>query len=163
MIILIPLGGSGQRFKENGYILPKALINVYSKPILYWLLDNLNISKDVKYVVIPYNKEYKPYRLEDRLKNDYPNINFKFKCLEKDTRGAAETALIAMNLLDDVTDCPIISLDSDNFYTYDIIRNWEQKNKIFTFIDKDTKPIYSYVETKNEKDVVSIVEKQKNI
>ena len=41
MIIIIPLGGTGQRFKENGYKLPKALIEVNGVPILYYLLINL--------------------------------------------------------------------------------------------------------------------------
>ena len=41
MIILIPLGGKGERFKKNGYKMPKALINVFGKPIIFWLLDSL--------------------------------------------------------------------------------------------------------------------------
>ena len=80
MIIIIPLGGTGQRFKKNGYKDPKALIKVFGKPILYYLLDNLNVgSNDI--VCIPYNKEYNEYRLKDVLRKDYPNINFKFKML----------------------------------------------------------------------------------
>ena len=57
MILLIPLGGTGQRFKENGYTKPKALINVFSKPIISYLLDNLNVC-DISLVCIPYNIEY---------------------------------------------------------------------------------------------------------
>ena len=38
MIILIPLGGTGQRFKKKGYELAKALIEVDGLPILYYLL-----------------------------------------------------------------------------------------------------------------------------
>ena len=45
MIIIIPLGGTGERFKQNGYKKPKALINVFGKPILYYLLDNLNLKE----------------------------------------------------------------------------------------------------------------------
>ena len=41
MIIVIPLGGIGERFKQNGYTLPKGLIKVLGKPILYYLLDCL--------------------------------------------------------------------------------------------------------------------------
>ena len=68
MIILIPLGGIGKRFKDKGFHEPKALIKVLDKPILYYLLDNLNIQNDVRYVYIPYNKEYYEYNLEDKLK-----------------------------------------------------------------------------------------------
>jgi GTP:adenosylcobinamide-phosphate guanylyltransferase len=37
MIIIIPIGGIGQRFKDNGYKKPKALINIYGKPIISYL------------------------------------------------------------------------------------------------------------------------------
>ena len=70
MIILIPLGGKGKRFKDVGYSLPKPLINVMGKPIIYWLLDNLKITKDINYIIIPYSSEIKKYRFEERLKKD---------------------------------------------------------------------------------------------
>ena len=46
MIILIPIGGVGKRFKEKGYELPKSLINVCGKSIIFHLLDNLNIKSE---------------------------------------------------------------------------------------------------------------------
>lgn len=51
MIIIIPIGGSGQRFQENGYKRPKALINVHGRSMISKLLDNLNTDK-VDYVLI---------------------------------------------------------------------------------------------------------------
>ena len=67
MIILIPLGGLGTRFKKLGYKLPKPLINVMGKPIIFWLLDNLNLN-NIDYVVIPYNSEIDKYRFSHLLK-----------------------------------------------------------------------------------------------
>jgi len=89
MIIIIPIGGIGKRFKNNGFDNPKALINVNEKTVISYLLDNLN-TINIKYIFIPYNIEYKEYNFEDFLIKKYPNINFKFLCLESDTRGAAE-------------------------------------------------------------------------
>ena len=83
MIILIPIGGLGERFLKNNYTLPKALVNIFGKPILYYLLDSLKILPNIDFVYIPYNKEYANYRLEDKLKKDFPNIRFKFLKLEK--------------------------------------------------------------------------------
>lgn len=162
MIIMIPLGGTGERFKSNGYKEPKALIKVFGKPILYYLLDNLNF-KDVKFVCIPYNKEYTKYRLEDMLRKDYPTLKFHFVPLEKNTRGAADTLQIALTYLkqNNIDNCPFISLDGDNFYTNDVIDLWKGENKLFTVLDKDSAPIYSFVKVSNQNNVEDIVEKQR--
>ena len=39
MIIMIPIGGVGQRFKNEGFQKPKALIKVKGKEIIFHLLD----------------------------------------------------------------------------------------------------------------------------
>jgi capsule biosynthesis phosphatase len=159
MILLIPLGGTGERFKKNGYKNPKALINVFGKPIIYYLLDNLNLN-DIEFVYIPYNKEYDFYRFEDKLKKDYPNIKFKFLKLSENTKGAAETINISLNLLSNY-DCPILCLDGDNFYSTNIINLWNGENKIFTIIDEQNDPIYSYIKLDNHNNIIDIIEKQK--
>lgn len=160
MIIILPIGGVGQRFKENGYKKPKALINIYEKPIISYLLDNLN-TDNIDYIFIPYNKEYKQYRFEDFLIKNYPDINFKFLCLENNTRGAAETINIGINNLNEERDIPVICLDSDNFYTCDIISQWNGENCIFSFEDVNENPIYSYVKTNKNNEIIDIKEKEK--
>jgi len=157
MIIIIPLGGSGQRFKQYGYKKPKGLVNVAGKPILYYLLECLNLT-NIYFVSIPYNKEYVQYNFEDQLKKDFPNINFKFNIVN-DTEGAAETLNKAL-LTFECDDKPILCLDGDNFYTLDIVDLWNGKNKIITFEDLNNDPIYSYIKV-NENNITDIVEKDK--
>src|SRR3990167_10267793 len=141
MIILIPLGGTGERFKNNNYKLPKALIKIFGKPIIYYLLDCLDTT-NVKFVYIPYNQEYAKYRFEDKLINDYPNISFKFLQLKKNTDGAAHNINIALNELKiDLEDCPILCLDCDNFYTTNIIKLWGGENMVMTIKDTYNEPI----------------------
>ena len=159
MIVLIPLGGIGDRFKKNGYNKPKALINIFGKPILFYLLDNLNLS-EIIHVIIPYNKEYDNYRFEDLVRKEYPNVNFIFKKLITNTGGAAETISITLSNLK-IEDCPILCLDGDNFYSTDIIQLWEGKNKIYTFNDNSDTSIYSYVEVNHNGLLTNIVEKEK--
>ena len=77
MIVIIPLGGKGERFKNFGYSKPKPLINVLGKEIICWLLDNLNHSL-ITEIIIPYNSELISFRFEDFLKFKYPKLNFKF-------------------------------------------------------------------------------------
>lgn len=161
MIILIPLGGIGSRFKKLGYQLPKPLINVMGKPILYWLLDNLNFES-INKVVIPYNKEIAKYRLEDRLKKYYPKLNFIFYKLNKNTDGAAETIQLSLKYLNNlgIVDSPILCLDGDNFYTQNIIKQWNGDNSVYCFEDNSNEEIYSYVKLKNNQ-IIDIAEKQK--
>ena len=166
MIILIPLGGTGERFKKAGYNLPKALIPVDNKEILFHLLDNLilhNFILDkIDFVFIPYNKEYINYDLENLLIKRYTSIPFKFLVLENSTRGAADTIRIALNSIKTKVDCPILCLDSDNFYTTDIIQQWNGENKVFTFVDTLNDPIYSYITTIKDTDIIkNIIEKEK--
>ena len=160
MIIIIPIGGIGQRFKENGYKKPKALINIYGKPIISYLLDNLN-TDNIDYIFIPYNKEYNRFRFEDFLIKYYPKLKFKFYCLENNTRGAAETIDIGIKNLNEDRDIPVICLDSDNWYNCDIISQWNGENCIFSFEDLNENPMYSYVKTNDNNELLDIKEKEK--
>jgi len=65
--IIIPLGGLGKRFSEFGYRLPKPLIRLFFKPIIFWLLDNLSINKNDNVYLIC-NKFLKKYRFEENKK-----------------------------------------------------------------------------------------------
>ena len=92
---------------------------------------------------------------------NYPKINFKFLCLENNTRGAAETIKIILSefisgqirypisMVDQkkMFDKPILCLDSDNFYLCDIVNMWNGENCVFTFKDYDINPIFSYIKT----------------
>ena len=157
MFILIPLGGKGERFKREGYERPKALINVFGKPIIFYLLDSLKPSR----IVIPYNKEYLNYNFEDILRKNYPRHDFHFKCLEKETDGAVETVMIGLNSSDFNLDEPVRCLDSDSFYHFDPSERWDQKNSIMTFISDSPSPIYSYITVSEDGILTNIREKEK--
>lgn len=161
MLLIIPLGGIGSRFRKKGYNLPKPLINVMGKKIIFWLLDNLNIDK-IKHIIIPYNKEIVKYRFESLIKKTYPKYNFIFLPLQDNTEGAAETLLIALNHLDkiNIKDNPIISLDGDNFYLQDILSQWNGENCVYCFNDTSNEEVYSYVKLRDKR-IIDIVEKQK--
>jgi capsule biosynthesis phosphatase len=163
MNIIIPLGGKGERFKTQKYHQPKPLVKVFGKPIIECILDSLKLNnKKIHCVIIPYNSELENYRFEDLIRYKYPNTNFLFIKMFKQTDGAAETIYEALSILEqkNVKDMPIISMDGDNFYKIDIIQNWNQTNTVFVFEDNSNDPIYSYIETKNEK-IINIAEKQK--
>ena len=165
MIILIPLNGIGERFKTNGYKEPKGLILVENKPIIYWLLDNINYD-NIDYVYIIYNKIYETYNFETNIINKYNNVNFKFLQLNFQTSGALETVLYGLNNIissnDNIEDDSIICIDADNFYyDIDIINLWNGRNSIITFNDNknNTNPIFSYINS-NDNIIIDIREKE---
>lgn len=160
MFLIIPLGGKGERFKKQNFKMPKALIKIFGKPILYYLLDNLNLT-EIDFVYIPYNKEYIHYDFEEKLNKDYPYINFKFLTLEYDTDGAAHTLNIALKKLNNIEDQPVLSLDSDNFFNIDIINLWSGENKIICVKDESNEPIYSYVKVNKNNEIIEMKEKEK--
>jgi len=162
MILIIPIGGLGERFKKRKYDKPKALINVLGKPMIFYLLDNLELGK-FNIIMIIYHYEYKNYGFEDLIKKNYNSINFEFCMVNQNTNGAAETINIGLCRLNrlKIKDMPILCLDSDNFYIIDIINLWDNKNCIFSFYDEKSYPIYSYVKINESNNLITIAEKNK--
>ena len=161
MLIIIPLGGIGKRFKDEGYNKPKALIEIDKKPMIFYLLDGIVKEIDEKSkILIPYNNEYEKYNFEDVVRKKYPNVNFEFLCLSKQTDGAAETILLSLKNCN-LNDCPVLCLDSDSFYTINIIEKWNKNNMVFTIIDKSIEPIFSYIKKDDDENIIDIIEKEK--
>jgi dTDP-glucose pyrophosphorylase len=166
MILIIPLGGLGLRFKNLGYNSPKPLIKILGKELICWILDNLNLTK-VSKIVIPYNQDLEKYRFEDFLKHKYEALNcdWTFIKLDKQTEGACDTLLSALNTLTNTDlDQKIMSCDGDNFFLDDVISlylNNNNTNSIFYFVDTNSDPIYSYLQLNNTNIIQRFVEKEK--
>ena len=161
MNILIPIGGTGERFKQDGYNNPKPLINVLGKSMLQHVLDCLSLNENDR-VIIVYNKMLREHSFSQRVKCKNNPI---FIELPSQTKGAAETVLYGIkNMPKHLLQNNTIILDCDNFYTCDILqdyRNSSIKNAVFSFEDKLSKPIYSYVKTNEEDIITEIREKVK--
>ena len=164
MNIVIPIGGIGQRFKDEGYLMPKPLINVLGKPMIYKVINSLNLDKDDN-IYIVYNNQLKECNFEDLLKFYFPNKNIYFISLDFLTRGAAETVLTGLNELPvKELNKEFLLIDCDTFYEEDIINIYKSspnKNLIFNFTDTNPEPIFSYLEIDKNSKVNSIQEKNK--
>jgi capsule biosynthesis phosphatase len=161
MNIIIPLGGLGQRFKEDGYTKPKPLINIFGKEMIFHLIDNLKLKDNDKLILI-YNKELNKYNFNDLLKDKYKNINLIE--LNKQTEGSAETILFGLNnMFSELLKNKCVLLDCDTFYHIDILDIYREQinNSIFCFKDNQDKPIFSYLEIKNNNIITDIKEKIK--
>ena len=149
MNIIIPLGGNGERFKKQNYNLPKPLIKIFDKEMIFYVLDNLKFNIDDKIFII-YNKYLENYNFENIIFNKYPNINL-IK-LNTQTLGAAETLLFGINHIKKIsTHNKCFILDCDTFYTenvLDLYRNIND-NAIFYTINTTNNPVYSYIKIEN--------------
>ncbi len=64
MKIIIPIGGIGQRFKDEGFELPKPLININGKSMISHLIESLNLSEEDE-IYIVYNNFLKNFNFEN--------------------------------------------------------------------------------------------------
>ena len=122
MKILIPLGGIGQRFSDANYTTPKPLIKVLGKPILFWVIDNLNLT-DEDELYITYNESLDKHNLGNIIKSKYPNIKTKSV---PNTRGAAETIRLAIEHFfksDDKLEIPSFAAHYIVGFALSIVRN----------------------------------------
>jgi len=162
MNIIIPLGGKGERFKKEGYNLPKPLIKVFEKEILYYVIDNLDIYENDKVFII-YNNELDNYDFSEIIATKYPFI--KLIRLEKETKGATETIFIGLEYIiqNYKFNKKTILIDGDTFYTENILDKFRKinTNGIFYTINKQENPIFSYINLNENNHVIEIKEKIK--
>ena len=146
---------------EKSYNLPKPFVPILGKPMINWIMDNLNLQKnDSIYIVYPSSIKNDLYFRN--FQNDYNSITYIE--INHRTKGPIETFrnmfqnthLINMN-----NKCIII--DCDTIFFYDILTNFRSKtnNLLYYFIDNDSKPIYSYISIDSNQHILQIKEKEK--
>lgn len=63
MIVIIPAGGLGVRFSDQGFVEPKPLIRALGKTIISWLLHHLHL-KDTDFCLIIANRKLQAFGLQ---------------------------------------------------------------------------------------------------
>lgn len=158
MNVLIPMAGAGSRFEKAGYTFPKPLIDVRGKPMIQWVVDNLNV--EAKYIFIVQKNHFEKYNLKDTLDNFCPNN--EIVQIDGITEGAACTTLLAKQYID--KDEPLIIANSDQFV------EWNNEEFIYTSTTADldgniltfksTHPKWSYAKTNDLGYVTEVAEKR---
>ncbi len=164
ILIMIPLGGLGTRFKE--YSLPKPLIPCFGRPILFWLLSSIVHfihPSTIANIVIPYHETLIPYDFESRVLHEYPHLPFHFIPVQNQ-KGCIQTVTEGLESLSQkypaLNDCPFLSLDGDTFYHVDIVQNWNTNHGLlYGFKDNGPIPIYSYLKLNHSNQIIGIQEK----
>ena len=161
----MPMAGEGSRFKEAGYDVPKPLIKVDNKELYRHALDSINLNSQkipIKYTFIVRKEFIDIYHIDNEIRKYYPDANILF--VEKTTRGALETLMIAKDLIDD--NDYVISIDCDlkfecqnyikqiyNKWLYDMdipmVMTFYSNNPIYSFIKPVNKHYGNHLEEKN--------------
>lgn len=156
--VVIPMAGAGSRFKEAGYKLPKPLIDVKGRPMISWVVDNINIDADYIFLVQKAHKE-EYLLLESILKQNVKNCTI----VEVDgmTEGAACTVLLAEEYINNGD--PLFIANSDQFVEWNSNEFMYKMNEgnfdggIVTF--KANHPKWSYAKIGDDGYVREVAEK----
>ena len=102
--IVIPMAGEGKRFKEQGYILPKPMIDVCGKPMIIRVVRSFwAMAEQVQFIFIA-QKSHLAQGLADILKG-------KIIPIEKVTEGALCTTLLARDIIDSSDELVVANCD----------------------------------------------------
>jgi NDP-sugar pyrophosphorylase family protein len=146
MNIFISLCGKDEKFKE--YVTPKPFVNAFGKPMINWVIDNLQLaSNDILYII--YESEHLPYLYN--IKSVQKTLQtIRYVHMKSTTSGPLNTYINTINQdgarIDNELPCVII--DCDTFFTFDVLghfRKYKHQNIAYCFEDTGTEPIYSYV------------------
>lgn len=107
--IIIPMAGEGKRFQERGYSFPKPLIDINGKPMIQWVIENINA--EARFVFIVKAADAEKYNLKHLLNLLAPEC--VVVTVDKPTRGAVESVFAARHLID--TEGPIAIVNSDQY------------------------------------------------
>jgi hypothetical protein len=163
MNIIIPLGGKGERFIKQGFHLPKPLIKVLNKEIIFHVLDNLFVN-DQDRVFIIYFQDLDNFHFSNIIKSKYQQITLI--PIHYQTSGAVETLYYGLSKIASITDNKkCVLLDCDTFYTQDIlsiVRNAKPETNLVFYTKKyGESPIYSYIDLNSDNKIIDIKEKEK--
>lgn len=158
----MPMAGEGSRFKDIGIDTPKPLIEFNEIPLFMNSLRTID-GVDVATRTFIVRKEHVDnWKIDEKIHECYPDAIVMV--VEQTTRGAAETAFLAIknlilsNLADFndsvlIMDCDVI-VEADDWKN--IIKNCRFDGVLLSFYSNDSK--YSYAAVKNGK-VISTAEK----
>lgn len=157
--ILIPLAGKNHFFPETEYRFPKPLIEFNGKTMIEHVVDNFSsIRKEKQFIFIVNNEDCKKYHLDNVL-NIITNHTCKIIKLDNETKGAACSAMMAVEYIDN--DIPLIISNADQLFDIcldEVISNFSNSDA-GVIIFESIHPRWSYVRLNNENKVIETAEK----
>lgn len=113
--LILPMAGRGSRFSEEGYKLPKPLIEVDGNPMVISAVDCLPKSDNIIFICL--DEHIVNYNIDNILKNYYKNCSIV--PINEITQGQACTCEIGINKSNLNLENPIVISACDNGVYYD--------------------------------------------
>jgi len=157
MNIIIPLGGLGKRFADEGFKNPKPLIKIDEKPMILWAIESLGTSGNYIFIL---RKSFGSDRIREVLENTVKGC----KIIEIDylTEGPASTCLLAKEFINNDEELIIANCDQimwwNGDYFINSVRNSRYDGVIVTYYANTSKN--SYAKINQHGDVVEVKEKE---
>jgi NDP-sugar pyrophosphorylase family protein len=158
--IVIPMAGEGSRFKKAGYEKPKPFIDVMGKPMVKWVMENLQVPS-AHYILISRKEHIEAESdLVAAIEKEFP---VTIITVDQLTEGTACTVLFSRKHINN--DTPLLIANADQWVEFSLKALLEdaEQNKwdgsILTFIDKERNPKWSFAKTKENREVIEVKEK----
>jgi dTDP-glucose pyrophosphorylase len=157
MQIILPMAGIGSRFRDAGYTLPKPIIDIFGKPMIQAVVENLQMNAN--YIFIIHEQHDIEYDLSSLLKKIKPDCTIiKTKVI---TEGPACTALLAQEYINEeplvIVNCDQIIDDFNIEHLIEFSRVNKADGILGTFISMSNKN--SYVKLDDKGFVTEVKEK----
>ena len=122
MNIVIPAAGRGERFKSSAFGVPKPLIDIFGKPMLYEAIKSLDVDGNYVFIVFDYEEDRFNKKIRECIYESVKRpIVIKINYI---TQGPASSVLLAKELINN--DQPLLTANCDQ------IMKWESRK----FLDK---------------------------
>ncbi|CUG89252.1 nucleotidyl transferase, putative [Bodo saltans] len=122
--LLFPMGGLGTRFSNIGITTPKPLIHVDGKAMIFKAVSSFDglVQRGegrirVRLIFIVRQEHEDQFLLRTKLAEvfaEQANVEVVFVMMLSDTRGAAETCLLAKDVL--IPEAPVVIMDCDTYF-----------------------------------------------
>ncbi len=107
--MLVPLAGAGRLFEEAGEVFPKPLVEIGGYPMIQVVCDDLACDLDQQFIFVIRQSDEQQFALREVLELIKPDC--EIVVVDADTGGAACTALLAVEHIDN--DTPLVIANAD--------------------------------------------------
>ena len=164
MIFIIPMAGRGSRFVQEGYILPKFMIEVKGKTLFEYSLESLPLEIADKIIFICL-EEHETNNVSEFIKKKTNHQNIEILKIKEVTRGQAETVFLAKELVDKNDEILIYNIDtafkSKNLKNILLNKDLKQDGVLSAFVDKTLDDKWSFAKLNDENNIIKTTEKEK--